>query len=212
MSRRTKIMIGGFLAGAVTYTLLSWMLPVYHYTSSDGGFDEIEVPWKGRRFDVVTNAFRTYQLDGHPDAVLMRTFERRWAHPNLWLDNLTHERWRLPLAPTDMNYPDDANGAVLRRMEEHGFDFASEHVVDFHAVFATEAEADRIARLYVADHKAGDTLTNIETKPFEKGGMELTLSKKMLVTYEAVSAFEAKLAERVSQVDGYLDGWGVLQP
>ena len=48
------------------------------------------------------------------------------------------------------------------------------------------------------------------TKPYSEGGMELTLSKKMIVTYEAVSAFEKKLAERVAQVEGYLDGWGVL--
>jgi len=109
-----------------------------------------------------------------------------------------------------MNYPDDTNGDVFRRMEAHGFDFTTEHVVDFHAVFATEEDADRIARMYVADHKTGEKFTNIETKPFEQGGMALTLSKRMLVTYEAVSAFESKLAERVSQVDGYLDGWGVL--
>jgi hypothetical protein len=108
-------------------------------------------------------------------------------------------------------FPDAANGDVLRRMEDHGFDFAIEHVVDFYAVFATESEADRIARMYVADHKAGDKLTNIETKPFDRGGMQLTLSKRMLVTYETVSAFESKLAERVSEVEGYLDGWGVLQ-
>jgi len=110
-----------------------------------------------------------------------------------------------------MNYPDDVNGDVFRRMKAHGFDFTREHVVDFHAVFATEAEADRIARLYVADHKAGDKFTNIETKPHREGGMQLTLSKKMIVTYEAVSAFEAMLKERVSEVDGYLDGWGLLQ-
>jgi hypothetical protein len=42
--------------------------------------------------------------------------------------------------------------------------------------------------------------------------MELTLSKRMLVSYEAVTAFESTLAERVALVDGYLDGWGVLQP
>jgi hypothetical protein len=110
-----------------------------------------------------------------------------------------------------VKYADDAKGDVFRRMEDHGFDFSSEHVVDFHAVFATEAEADRIARMYVEDHRAGDKLTNIETKPFDQGGMELTLSKRMLVTYEAVSVFESALAERVSQVDGYIDGWGVLQ-
>jgi hypothetical protein len=110
-----------------------------------------------------------------------------------------------------MKYPNDANGDVFRRMEDHGFDFTVEHAVDFHAVFATEAEADQIARMYLADHNAGNKLTNIETKPSDKGGMELTLSKRMLVNYEAVSAFESTLAERVSQVDGYLDGWGVLQ-
>jgi hypothetical protein len=110
-----------------------------------------------------------------------------------------------------MKYPLDTNGDVFRRMEESGFDFEKEHVVDFHAVFATEEEADRIARLYVADHKAGDKLTNIETKPFSQGGMELTLSKKMFVTYEAVTAFESKFGQRVSLVEGYLDGWGVLQ-
>ena len=96
-------------------------------------------------------------------------------------------------------------------MERHGFDFEKEHVVDFHAVFATEVEAKQIALMYVDDFKLGDPLTNVETKPFSKGGMELTVSRRMLVTYEAVSAFEAKLADRVSHVDGYLDGWGVLQ-
>ncbi|MEX2212768.1 MAG: ribonuclease E inhibitor RraB [Phycisphaeraceae bacterium] len=109
-----------------------------------------------------------------------------------------------------MKYPDDANGDVFRRLEAHAFDFSIEHVVDFHAVFATEGEADHIAMLYVADLKAGEKLANIETKPFDRGGMELTISKRMLVTYEDVTAFEIKLAERVSLVEGYLDGWGVL--
>ena len=110
-----------------------------------------------------------------------------------------------------MSYPENANGDVLRRMEESGFDFSVEHVVDFFAVFATEAEADQIARLYLADHKAGDTFKNIETRPRDEGGIELTLSKQMLVTYERITAFEHKLAERMSTVEGAMDGWGVLQ-
>ena len=109
-----------------------------------------------------------------------------------------------------MNYPDDVNGDVFRRMEGHGFDFSKEHVVDFHAVMATEEEADQIALMYVADDKTGDELVNIETKPHPKGGMEVFLSKKMIVTYEAVTKFESILAERVSNLNGYLDGWGVL--
>ena len=110
-----------------------------------------------------------------------------------------------------MTYPDDANDDVYRRMEQHNFDFDKEHVVDFHAVFATEKEADVVARMYVTDYKNGDNLTNIETKPYSNGGMELTVSKRMFVTYEAVTEFESELQNRVSLVKGYLDGWGVMQ-
>jgi hypothetical protein len=74
----------------------------------------------------------------------------------------------------------------------------------------TLLNADQIAKMYVADFKAGEQLTNIETRPYPEGGMELTLSKRMLVTYSAVTEFETRL-QRVSQVKGYLDGWGVLQ-
>lgn len=42
-----------------------------------------------------------------------------------------------------MPYPDDLNGDVVRRMEKSGFNFSKEHIVDFHAVFATESEADQ---------------------------------------------------------------------
>jgi len=110
-----------------------------------------------------------------------------------------------------MTYPEDANGDVFRRLEAHGFDFATEHVVDFHAVFATEAMADQVAQMYLADHKHNGKFANIETKPFPEGGMELTVSKRMIVSYEEVTAFESTLADRVALVDGYLDGWGVLQ-
>ena len=110
-----------------------------------------------------------------------------------------------------MKYPDDVNGEVFRTMEDSAFDFSVEHVVDFYAVFATETDADQIAHMYLADHKTGDMLTNIETKPRDEGGMELILSKRMMVTYEAVTEFERKLRERVSRAEGYLDGWGVLQ-
>lgn len=65
-----------------------------------------------------------------------------------------------------MPYPDDLNGDVFRRMEESGFNFSKEYIVDFHAVFATESEADQIAKMYVADFKAGEQLTNIEARPY----------------------------------------------
>ncbi|KAA3641152.1 MAG: ribonuclease E inhibitor RraB [Proteobacteria bacterium] len=107
-------------------------------------------------------------------------------------------------------YPDDANGDVFRSLENQNFDFAQEVDVEFFAVFATEDEANKIALQYVEDRKAGARLKNIETRPHEIGGMELELVVEMKVTYDDVVAFENKLNERVSKVDGYLDGWGFL--
>jgi len=106
-------------------------------------------------------------------------------------------------------YPDDATGDVFRRLEADGFDFAVPHPVQFFAVYATEADADRVARQYASDWKRGQAFDNIETRPSDKGGMELELVPIMIVTYESVSAFERQLAERTAQVNGYLDGWGV---
>ncbi|MGS2723394.1 ribonuclease E inhibitor RraB [Porticoccus sp. GXU_MW_L64] len=107
-------------------------------------------------------------------------------------------------------YPDDVNGDVFRRLEEDNFDFSTEHPVDFYAIYATEKEADLVARQYVADWKGGQQFKNIETRPSEKGGMELELVPIMMVTYENIVAFEKTLAERTAKVTGYLDGWGVL--
>ncbi|HEX7029300.1 MAG TPA: ribonuclease E inhibitor RraB [Gammaproteobacteria bacterium] len=109
-----------------------------------------------------------------------------------------------------MNFPDDANGDVLRRMTRHGFDFSKPHPVEFFAVFPTEAAADAVARQYVADHES-DPLENIETSAHEPGGMELMLVKNMFVTYENIKRFEAVMRQRVAAQGGRLDGWGVMQ-
>lgn len=109
-----------------------------------------------------------------------------------------------------MIFPNDANGDVLRRMQADGFDFSREYAIDFFAVFASEAVADQVARQYAADHAAGARLTRIETSPHADGGMELILTIRMLPTYENITDFENRLADRVAAVDGYLDGWGVL--
>ncbi|WP_133471865.1 ribonuclease E inhibitor RraB [Paraglaciecola marina] len=109
-----------------------------------------------------------------------------------------------------MEYPDDANGDVFRRLEEDNFDFSLEYPVDFFAVYETEREADIVAKQFASDWKAGQKFKNIEIRPGENGGMELELVPIMQVTYENISNFEVKLAERTAKVNGYLDGWGVL--
>jgi hypothetical protein len=107
-------------------------------------------------------------------------------------------------------YPNDINGDVFRKLEENDFDFSVEHPVDFYAIYASEEEADLVARQYATDWKNGKKFKNIETKPSDKGSIELELVPIMMVTYENIVNFENTLAERTSKVNGYLDGWGVL--
>ncbi len=110
-----------------------------------------------------------------------------------------------------MEFPDDENGDVLRQMQEVGFDFTLPHDVEFFAIFATEEMAEAVGNQFVADRAKGEKIITIRTQPAEAGGMELILVKRMLVTYENVTEFENRLAERVSHHGGYLDGWGAMQ-
>lgn len=110
-----------------------------------------------------------------------------------------------------MIFPNDENGDVLRRMQDSNFEFSKIHDVEFFAVFRTVEMADAVALQYLADSKSGDKLRNIETRPAYGGGMELILVKPMLLTHDNVTAFENKLASRVADHKGYLNGWGVLQ-
>lgn len=107
-------------------------------------------------------------------------------------------------------YPDDEIGIVLSRLDEQGFDFSVHHPVEFFVVLTTEEDAERIGEMYVDDHNSGDEMDNIETRPHESGGMELELVKVMQITHENISGFQETLRQRVSQVDGFLDGWGLV--
>lgn len=106
-----------------------------------------------------------------------------------------------------MNYPDHENGDILRSMAENGFDFSKAHSVGFFAVLSTEEQTNIIASQYLTENKSSDKLDNIETRPFDGGGMGLIIAKSMLVNYVK---FENKLQKRVSEHDGCLDGWGEM--
>ena len=110
-----------------------------------------------------------------------------------------------------MAYPDTASGDVFRRLEAHRFDFSVPHEVEFFMIFPDEQGAEAVAKGFVAEHKEGERLANVETRPGHEGGMELIIAKEMLVTYDNVTQFEAELGKRAAAFGGRLDGWGVLQ-
>jgi hypothetical protein len=96
-------------------------------------------------------------------------------------------------------------------MQASGFDFTVPHDVEFFAAFPTEANADAVAMMFVADRDAGDLLVNIETRPSHRGGMSLQLVRRLRLTHAGVTALERLFRQRTELQGGALDGWGVLR-
>ncbi len=68
----------------------------YTYESSDRGMAEVEIPAKGRTYDEVLRRFEAYRAwKAEPSLQLHRTSRPEWTNPLLWLDNVTHIRWKL---------------------------------------------------------------------------------------------------------------------
>lgn len=65
------------------------IINVYHYMSTDFGFESIEVPEKGRSLEVVEKYFKDYVVANNLTDVELRITTK----PNKW-DNLNHRRWK----------------------------------------------------------------------------------------------------------------------
>lgn len=70
---------------------------VYQYESSDAGFQEIEVPEKGRNFALMMRKFEEYKSTQKSDReiVLYRNVARNPILFYEWYDFVTHKRWQL---------------------------------------------------------------------------------------------------------------------
>ena len=110
-----------------------------------------------------------------------------------------------------MQFPDDENGDVLRRMAASAFDFSLAHDVDFYALFRLKEDAARVARQLAEADRAENSLTSVTTDTHQDGATELKIVRKMLVTHDSVTTFERYLGEICQRHGGELDGWGVMQ-
>jgi hypothetical protein len=81
--------------GAVSLVLNA--LPGYNYESSDRGWADFEIEWKGRDLAAIEGMFEEYRVsENKPDAFLCITSKPNWLAWSQWWDNATHRRWELP--------------------------------------------------------------------------------------------------------------------
>jgi len=110
-----------------------------------------------------------------------------------------------------MTSRDNIDADYFSRLKAADF-YGKESTVDFRAIFLTREHADLVAQQYVEDRENGIELENIEIERYEEDseeGFELTITKRMIITEDALKEFDKIMAERVSQLDGHLDGWGI---
>ncbi|WP_299263125.1 ribonuclease E inhibitor RraB [uncultured Psychrosphaera sp.] len=113
-----------------------------------------------------------------------------------------------------MNFPKDDTGQILQDMANAEFDFSGEYVIDFFALFDQEADADIVAKLFIARIENDEPFVKVESRKYDHGGnssiaIELQVSKVMEVTYENITAFEKEFKKIAEKNKGYSDGWGV---
>ncbi len=102
-----------------------------------------------------------------------------------------------------MNWPNDVDGDVLRKMQESGFDFSKETEVDFNIDFdhwpITEEEYNFVKRLYP------------DCKFYEDNGTGYAQFKmRGFLTHKFVTSIQKMVSDEVHQVGGFCESWGVL--
>lgn len=104
-----------------------------------------------------------------------------------------------------MNFPDDDNGNVLRRMESHGDDLTCSRGINFTVVFSHVGDANAFA-----DHFRGlGYATSVEFSEVKPDfPWDVVVVKHMIPSHEEIGSFEDLLQNAANAFGGRNDGWG----
>jgi len=104
-----------------------------------------------------------------------------------------------------MSWPNDADGDVLRKLKEGGFDFSQPTLIDFEVDFKTWPPSPTalatLSRLY-------PSLKVYEPDDEHDGYLHFQLYA--LVTYELVTNIQSEVTELMAPFGGECCSWGIL--
>jgi len=104
-----------------------------------------------------------------------------------------------------MSWPGDADGDVLRRLQNGGFDFSTPTLIDFNVDFQNwpppPAAVSVLSRHYPS--------LKVYEPDGEYGGY-LKFQVYALVTYELVTNIQSEVTELMAPFQGECSSWGVL--
>lgn len=107
--------------------------------------------------------------------------------------------------PTD-HWPDDADGDVLRRMVEDGFNFNEEVDIDFNIDFEKWPPCEEVLEVLHAQFPRMEIYS-----PDAHGSGYVQIVITAVVTYDLVMFMQASVSEMVAKFGGVCDSWGMMQ-
>ncbi len=104
-----------------------------------------------------------------------------------------------------LNFPDDADGDVLRRLDESGFDFSKPTTIDFNIDFVSwPPHPDAISKL-----KEFSGAVEIYEPDEEYSGYVL-FNIHQILSYELVIETQENVTSLMAEYGGVCESWGVL--
>ncbi len=104
-----------------------------------------------------------------------------------------------------MNWPNDADGDVFRRLKESGFNFELEHDIEFLVDFESWPPAQEVV------DKLKNRYGNVELySPEEDSEGYLLFNIKNKVTYDFVVNIQDSVTILVKKFGGVCEAWGLL--
>ena len=105
-----------------------------------------------------------------------------------------------------LEFPDDTNGDVLRRMQSSGDDLAQPRMIDFCFAFPERRQA--LAFAEVVDNRELEVCISYYD---EREMWQAIVKRYMVPTHADITAVESALSDRAESVGGEADGWGCFQ-
>ena len=105
-----------------------------------------------------------------------------------------------------MNWPNDVDGDVFRRMEESGFDFAKYHFIDFNVDFNSwppMPEAVAVIRRKYPNASIHE--------PRGEGRGYVQFQVHAFVSYDLVMKMQREMSTLMADFGGRCESWGVMQ-
>lgn len=103
-------------------------------------------------------------------------------------------------------FPEDADGDLLRRMQDLGFDLSKPQPIEFRVVMPNDDAANALARSVVG-HDHVDRPERVEVRTGDEGDSQLFVVQPMMPTYSNIKRFKEGLAQRASSQDGSIVSW-----